>query len=296
MSKVSLSDRTLTEIVDHVRRNGFPAGRHLPAQVLADALRVSRAPINEALARLAKLGVVRREPNRGYFLARAADEIDARDLLPAAPEDEDEFYTTLVERCLSGTLANRVSETELMRAYDVPRAHVQRTLHRIQEEGWAARRPGGGWEFLPRIVSRERYESAYLFRAAIESQSLLQPTFRIDVEGFAEARLQQRQILDGGFEQWTRSTLFEMNCRFHEMLVACSGNEFFADALARVNRLRRLLEYRITLDRSRLPLQSKEHLLLLEIIEAGERERAAEFLRTHILGASAIKSPAVDRP
>lgn len=284
----------MSEIVDHVRRQGWRAGQHLPAQALADALRVSRAPVNEALGRLAGLGIVRREPNRGYFLEKDAEAIASVAASGASPEREDVFYTALVERCLSGKLANRVSETELMRLYDVPRAHAQRTLQRIQDEGWVARRPGGGWEFLPRIISRARYESAYLFRASIESQSLLQPTFRIDAQGFAKARLQQSEILDGGFETLPRSTLFEMNSWFHEMLVACSDNEFFADALARVNRLRRLLEYRITMDRSRLPLQSKEHLLLLDIIEAGERDRAAEFLRAHILGASAIKSPAVE--
>ncbi len=77
------------------------------------------------------------------------------------------------------------------------------------------------------------------------------------------------------------------------MLVGCAANAFFADALARVNRLRRLIEYKVTIDRSRLPLQCREHVLILDLVEAGDRLKASEFLRAHILGASAIKSPAV---
>jgi len=295
MARPSLSSQTTARIISHIRESGMPAGHHLPAQGLADALRVSRAPVNAALKLMAEQGIVRLEPNRGYFLAKEAGELGVFTSSEAsAPEPEEEFYAALVEGCLSGALPDRVSENELMRLYDVPRTRVVKILNRIQNEGWAARRPAGGWEFLPRLMSRESYEEAYQFRAAIESQALLVPTFRIDPEAFAKARAEQHEILDG-LEQIPRARLFEINSQFHEMLVGCARNPFFSDALARVNRLRRLLEYRITTDRSRLPLQSKEHLLILDLVEAGDRPRAAEFLRAHILGASAIKSPAVVR-
>lgn len=296
MSSGSLSDRTVTGILDHVRTSQLTRGHHLPAQKLADILRVSRAPVNDALQRLATMGIVQREPNRGYFLRQNADQIEIVEGLEKGVDDEDLFYSALVEACLSGKMSDRVSETDLMRQYAVTRVQVTRTLARIAMEGWAERRPAGGWEFLPRIMSRERYERAYAFRAAIESQSLLLPSFRINAAGFAKARAQQSEILEGGYERLPRASLFEMNSWFHEMLIGCGGNEFFEEALARVNRLRRLLEYKITMNRSRLPLQSKEHLLLLDILEAGERVRAAEFLRMHILGASALKSPSIDVP
>ncbi|MBB3938126.1 GntR family transcriptional regulator [Aureimonas phyllosphaerae] len=294
MARPSLSSQTTTRILSHICERGLPEGHHLPAQGLADALRVSRAPVSAALKQMAADGIVRLEPNRGYFLARdAADLAEVSQAAPPAVEPEDAFYAALVEGCLSGELPDKVSESELMRLYDVPRTRVVKTLNRVQNEGWAARRPGNGWEFLPRLMSRESYEEAYQFRAAIESQSLLLPTFRIDAAAFAKARAEQEEILAGGFERMSRAHLFELNSHFHEMLVGCGHNAFFVDALARVNRLRRLLEYRITTDRSRLPLQSKEHLLILDIVEAGDRPRASEFLRAHILGASAIKSPSV---
>lgn len=294
MARPDLSAKTAAGIVAHIRSNALAVGQHLPAQMLADALRVSRAPVNKALRQLEAEGVVRLEPNRGFFVAKPSEALalspdDAGD----GAEEEDSLYATLVNDCLSGRLGDRISENELMRQYDVSRTRLLTTLTRIRLEGWATRRPGSGWEFLPRIMSRESYEESYRFRAAIEAQALLLPSFQVDADAFERARAEQVAILDGGFERLSRARIFEMNVAFHEMLVGCARNEFFTDALARVNRLRRLMEYRITIDRSRLPLQSREHLLILDIVEAGDRTRAADFLKVHILGAGAIKVPAV---
>ncbi|MGO4525155.1 GntR family transcriptional regulator [Microvirga sp. 2MCAF35] len=292
MARPSLSPQMTARIIEHIRENNLARGHHLPTQTLADALRVSRAPIAAALKRLEELKIVRSEPYRGYFLAKDASEL-AREGTPslAEKEPEDDLYFQIAEDRLSGKLADRISENELMRLYGIPRSRLLKILHRIAEEGWVERLPGNGWEFRAGLTSREGYEQAYQFRAAIESQALLLPTFRIDPKAFRAAREEQQAILDGGFERMSRTHLFQANSQFHEMLVGCSQNEFFVDAVRRVNRLRRLIEYRITVDRSRLPLQSREHLHILDLIEAGDRQRAAEFLRAHILGASAIKSP-----
>lgn len=294
MARTNLSSQTAARIVGLIQSEAVSEGRHLPAQWLADALRVSRAPVNAGLKLLAKDGIVRFEPNRGYFLVKNPADLNVSPIAAnAVAEPEDALYGALVEDCLSGKLPERVSERELMRLYDVPRTRILKTLHRVQNEGWVERLPGNGWEFLPRMTSRESYEQAYQFRASLESQALLLPTFAIDKQAFAHARRLQEEILAGGFERMGRARLFEINSQFHEMLVGCGGNTFFVDSLVRVNRLRRLLEYRVTIDRSRLPLQSREHLLILDLVEAGDRLKASEFLKAHILGASAIKSPAL---
>lgn len=65
------------QIVEFIRAEGLALGSHMPAQVLADRLRVSRSPINKALCLLHEKGLLRRERNRGYFLARSVDAPDA---------------------------------------------------------------------------------------------------------------------------------------------------------------------------------------------------------------------------
>ena len=68
---MSLAPALPAQIIELVHAEGLAVGSHLPAQWLADRLRVSRSPVNEALGLLQSRGIVRREPNRGYFLAAA---------------------------------------------------------------------------------------------------------------------------------------------------------------------------------------------------------------------------------
>ena len=292
MPRPSLSPQITARILEHIRENDLPRGHHLPSQELADAFRVSRAPVAAALRQLEEMKVVRSEPNRGYFLVRGANDLRARHLEALeANEPEDEAYFAIAEDRLSGKIADRITESELMRLYELPRTRLLKVLHRMAQEGLVDRLPGNGWAFRPALTSRESYEAGYQFRAAIELQALLLPSFAIDAKAFGAAREEQQRILEGGFKRMSRDHLFRSNSEFHEMLMACAHNEFFLDAVRRVNRLRRLLEYRISVDRSRLPVQSREHLRILDLIEARDMTRASDFLRNHIHGASAIKSP-----
>jgi hypothetical protein len=79
------------------------------------------------------------------------------------------------------------------------------------------------------------------------------------------------------------------------MIVACSGNAYLADAVARVNRMRRLIEYNHQTDRSRLVVQAREHLQILDLLEAGDNEKASDFLYTHLDTVRGIKTGITDR-
>jgi len=52
-------------------------------------------------------------------------------------------------------------------------------------------------------------------------------------------------LLDNSLERFSRADLFKINSELHETIVACSRNEFFLDSIKRINRLRRLIEYRV---------------------------------------------------
>jgi len=295
MGKTSLTAQLAAQILDHIRSNELTRGQHLPSQALADTFRVSRAPVNSAFKFLENMGVVRFEANRGYFLASDAKDLTDLKLIVNEEGEEDDSYFEIAEDRLAGKLPQQVTENELMRRYDLPRGRLVKILNRIAQEGWIERLPGHGWEFRQTLTSRHSYEAGYRFRATIESGAVLEPTFRIDREAFRRAREQQQALLEGGFLRLSRAQLFKINSELHETIVACSGNEFFLDSLKRVNRLRRLIEYRVTLDRSRLTRQCREHLEILDLLEAGKTQEASAYLRRHIEGAKTVKSPSVEK-
>lgn len=288
MPRQSLAPQIMAQILDHVRAEGMRRDQHLPAQALADQFRVSRAPVVSALRQLEKAGIVRSETNRGFFLNRDAANLP----VPAdTTPDEDAVYFRIAEDRLAGRLPDRLSASEFMRLYDLSRGRMLALLRTIEDEGWIERLPGNGWQFRPTLSARRAYADAYLFRATVEREALLLPGFRPDPAAFAAARAQQEALLDSHMRE-SRALIFGQNTAFHEMLMRCAGNDFFLEAVQRTNRLRRLIEYRITTDRSRLPGQSREHLVILDLIEAGRRAEAAEFLFRHIRNAGLAKAAA----
>src|SRR5262245_60088137 len=102
MPRPNLATQMTSRILDYIRTNDLQADQHLPSQTLADALRVSRAPINAALQILEDMKVVRSEPNRGFFLIKNARELPNVD--DGEPESEDEWYFAIAEDRLAGKL------------------------------------------------------------------------------------------------------------------------------------------------------------------------------------------------
>lgn len=289
-----LATQVAHAIVEHIREHRLPAGHHLGTQQLADMLRVSRAPVNAALKELGEAGLVYSEPHRGFFVAKAIGHLPPSASALPAEEDEEKLYFQIAEDRLSGKLPDKVSENELMRRYGASRGRLQVLLGQIAEEGWVERRPGHGWEFSSTLNSGEAYAKAYQFRAVIESQAILQPSFTPDPDMLQATRLQQQELLDGAMFTLPRTRLFEINATFHETIVSWSHNGFFLDAVRRINRLRRLMEYRVGGGRGRLKDQCEEHIALLDLLEAGKRQEAANFLRAHIDRAWQSKDRAME--
>lgn len=275
-------------ILELIRDDGLPPGSHLPAQMLADRLNISRSPINQALNLLHEKGVVHREPNRGYFLAT---EIEA----PAAQLAEDlglddgasgsAIYFRIAEDRLQGELPDTVTETFLKQQYGLTGAQLQSLLHRMAQEGWIEKKPGYGWTFSPMLTTSESLLQSYRMRLALEPAALLEPGYRIAPEVIARCRAAEVHLLQGGIKTDTADQIHDRGVRFHEALVEGSGNPFFIDAIRRVNRVRRLLSYRSTKDRKRYKEHCEQHLAILELLEKGRNDAAASELRAH-LGAT----------
>lgn len=277
-----------TRIVTIVSQGEFPVGHRLTEQAMCEVLGVSRSPVRKALQFLEQAGAVYSQPNRGYFVAKTSAELRGI-LLPVDTESDEATYLQIADDRLNNVLGDEVSEAELMQRYDMSRAKVQRVLNRMSREGIVERKPGRGWIFGEILSTIESYRESYRFRMTIEPAAILEPTFTLDMKGIDRCRKEQNQMLEGGIEKWSRSELFRVGANLHETIVGCSGNRFFIDAARNVNQLRRVFEYKANLDRSRLQQQCEEHLMLLDLLVAGERMEASHFLRQHLNTARVLK-------
>ncbi|MEN4921677.1 GntR family transcriptional regulator [Achromobacter spanius] len=282
---MSAQTNTVTKILELIQEDRLPEGAHLRAQQIADRLRLSRSPVNDALGILEQHGVVARKPNRGYFLLRDFDAMDQApaDLAPPAADDiVTQSYFRLADELLRGALPMQCSEAQLRTRYALTNAQAQALLARISNEGWAQRRPGYGWEFSSMMTTPDSLLQSYRLRLALEPAALLEPGFRIEKHVLARCRAAEMHLLEGGIATDTADQLHDRGVRFHESLVEASGNPFFIDTIKRVNRVRRLLSYRSMQDRSRYKQHCDQHLAILDLLERERNEEAAEALASHL--------------
>lgn len=273
------------QIVALIQEQGWQPGQHLPAQMLADRLRVSRQPINEALALLHEKGVLTRERNRGFFTARSLAE-PLNDVMRSLGLDEVDAITSVYFRIaddlLRGELPPVFSELLIRTRYGLTTVQLNAVLARIASEGWAERKPGYGWEFSTMLTTPDSLLQSYRLRLALEPSALLEPGYRLAPAVIEQCRSVERHLLAGGIETSTADQLHDRGVRYHESLVEASGNPFFIDTVRRVNRVRRLMSYRSMRSRERYLEHCKQHLHVLDLLERERNEEAAAFLREHL--------------
>jgi DNA-binding GntR family transcriptional regulator len=280
------TDRSIaSQIVELIKTEGLETGSHLPAQMLADRLRVSRSPVNEALALLHEKGIVRRERNRGFFVAQAvtgslADVVGQLGL----PESDvvTSTYFRIADDRLKGLLPDDFTELLIKNRYELTNAQLNAVLGRIAREGWAERKPGYGWQFSSMLTTPDSLLQSYRLRIALEPAALLEPGYWLDPKIIERCRAAEHHLLAGGIETDTADQIHDRGVRFHESLVEASGNSFFIDTIRRVNRVRRLLSYRSTQNRARYVEHCKQHLHILALLEQERNDEASEALREHL--------------
>jgi DNA-binding GntR family transcriptional regulator len=288
-----LASALAARMAAQLRADGLPPGTRLTERSLAERFRVSRSPVRGALQILARAGVLA-QGERGYEVADLAA-ADALAQPAAAARDEEAVYLRIADDRLSGRLPTRITESELLRRYGLTRARLARLLRRMAQEGWVERLPGHGWAFLPVLTSLEAYEDSYRFRLVIEPAALLEPRWTLDRPALEARMAEQVWLAGGGVFEVPDARLFEMNSGMHEALMECSRNAFFVESLRRVDRLRRLIDYRQMLDREVARDRCREHVEILDLVLSGRNEEASVSLRRHLSDLRGLKTVARER-
>jgi DNA-binding GntR family transcriptional regulator len=292
MTTSELANRISNRVVQDILSGDLASGSHVRTQQIADRYQVSRTPVRDALVHLQEIGFLEHFPNRGYFVS----ENIPKDAIEEAAENfgtDSSDYQQFAEDWLTDRLPEVVTEQTLRQKYDWTKARLTEMLARAAREGWAERKEGYGWRLLPVAKNAEAFDEIYRFRMAIEPAALLEPGFEINREALEEQKRIQSKMLDSDIATTPVERLLDNGANFHEIICQMSHNPFFVTALERVNRMRRLMEYRSRVDRERLTVQCTEHLELIELLQRGEIAEASYFMRRHLSGALKRKSPVV---
>ncbi|MCP8895125.1 GntR family transcriptional regulator [Shinella daejeonensis] len=291
MRSSQLAQSIANEITLLVTSGELSRGDHLKTQQLADRFGVSRSPVREAMSMLASQGVLEQKENRGFFVMEAAGGIIEQVREDVGPFEVANDYQRLAEDWLTDRIPAEVTEQMLRERYEITKSQLNDILMRATREGWAERKQGYGWRFLPVAKTPEAFEQIYRFRMLIEPAAMLEPEFRLDRKIIDEQRRIQMRMLDIDIERLPAERLLHNGALFHEELIKMANNPFFHISLVRVNRMRRLLEYRSRVDRSRTVRQCREHLEILDLLDRGEIVEASYAMRRHLGGALSKKSP-----
>ncbi|MBV8742396.1 MAG: GntR family transcriptional regulator [Sinobacteraceae bacterium] len=281
-------------ILTHMREQGIGAGAWLSENALAHVFGVSRTPVRGALAELSRLGILGAVPRKGYVLKRAISEQDLQGYSGAADDDERIIERMAADR-LAAALPDQVSETDLLRRYQLTRRVLGRVLNRMAQDSVIERRSGNGWRFLPALDSAQMHAESYRFRELIEPASLLEPTFRLDRARAQRLRAAHVELLAGGLRQLSARGFLDLDVEFHEFIAACSGNRFLEQAVIHQSHLRRFFSYLVSHDPQRARVACSEHVAILDRMLAGELDSAAALLRRHLFNMSQYRPRAAVR-
>jgi len=281
-------------ILDRIRDSGWAVGTRISVPDLARTFGVSRSPISAALELLVTQGILMPLETRGLQVARDVADLDPEDILPTSPL-EDLYRRMMRDRAL-GELPQEVSEAELMPRYQISRGVVRKLLLRFAAEGLVQRLPGHGWRFADSLVGEDAYRESYEFRIAVECAALKSAGFKADPAQLMPIRRAHERVLTAGKVHIGGDEWFRINSSFHEALAACSGNRFLSDAVRQQNNLRRMQESAgfEELPAERIAQSCREHLAILDAVEAGEMEWAEALLRQHLRHASEFAATPVN--
>lgn len=269
------------KILEIASERGFLPGERLAEQTLASSCNVSRTPIRKALQILAARGLVTTEAEGGYVLA--ADPVMITRLDDTSGHGgESEVHAAILRDLAAGRIVETQTVAALQRRYAVSRQAVQNALMKLAEESLAERGAGQQWLLKQFAVGADAAARSYEFRLATEPLALTLPDFRRDLAALTSLRQSMLALKAMSETSFDRKLFERTDFDLHTLIAKGCGNPFMAEALVNHHRRQRAIPAVGHVAIFRLMQSNLEHLQILEQIERGQMELAADLMRVHL--------------
>jgi DNA-binding GntR family transcriptional regulator len=294
-----LHEKVHQVLEQHLLEHRLTPGLVLLESTIAEAFRVSRAPVQMALRRLHEKGHIHRFEGRGYVVPMGAGAplvpVRANPTLAGLDvsltrENSEEIargswarIATETQRAIeaAGPFGRfRLSETLMAEHFNVSRTVVRDVLGRIHERGLIAKDERSHWVVGPLTDAglRDMYEARIILEPAALRQAaaaLDRATLAAMLERVHRARAEAPRVEPALMEQIDHD--LHVNC------VQNIGNRYLADLVQRTQAT--LTASRILTRHLEWGIESGsilEHMLVFEALLQGATEAAAAALKTHL--------------
>ncbi|MBV9534875.1 MAG: GntR family transcriptional regulator [Solirubrobacterales bacterium] len=187
----------------------------------------------------------------------------------------------LREEILSSRLAPGVelSEVALARSLGISRGPLREALGQLAAEGLVTIVPRRG--AVVKRLTRQEFIDAYQVREALESLAIKLAVPRLSEREKGELHRMAEQM-ERAAAKANADRFFGLNRQFHARLVRASGNSKLEEVHSQlVAQMGRLMKQSVQL-RGGIEQSAAEHRAILEAVDAGDPERAAQLLEDHI--------------
>lgn len=290
-----LHERAFDILAAQIASGALAPGERLLESRIAERFGISRAPARQALARLERVGLVRRSDGHGFRvaplagLAPAVPAVDAGEEAPIqlAPESTwQRIYADVEQEVVSRTAlgAFRVVENHLAAYYGVSRTVAREVLSRLNQRGVVRKDARLHW-YAPALTPA--YVAELFEMRAILEPAALRLAFPRLAPGQVATLLANLRDAATHPDAVDGARLGALENELHVGLLGRCGNATLMEALATCQTLLVALTFlyvRAPQPHGREPFIA-EHLDVAERLAAADVEGAADALRDHLRGS-----------
>ncbi len=206
--------------------------------------------------------------------------------LPAEVSYKDKAYTALKDAITRMDLYStpepiRLDERELSERLGVSRTPIREAVAMLEREGFVRTVPRRGIHVV-RKTKREIIEMIQAW-AALESMAARLAAGRGDAAGIAALRQHFAAFEAHGPDMGHLDEYSSANIAFHQSVIALSGSRLLAELTDNLFIHVRAIRHKTIFERDRAQRSIRDHIAIIEAIEARDAERAERLVREHTL-------------
>jgi DNA-binding GntR family transcriptional regulator len=175
----------------------------------------------------------------------------------------------------------RLDERRLAQDFGISRTPVREAMAQLEREGFVRSVPRRGI-YIVRKTKREVIEMITAW-AALESMAARLITENAGEEQIAGLR-RMFATFEGGQVAAKLDEYSEVNIEFHQAIIRMSGNHVLIDLAENLFTHMRMIRRKTIGERDRADRSIRDHMHIIEALEARDTPRAEDLVRRHALG------------